>query len=109
MIPGDATIYSIMLFYMISAGARSFRARDMKTVLLMIVAFFVLMQQAPVATVIWGGFDPIGSWLGNNLGMAVTRTFGIIVALSGIVLAIRFLAGKELSILGIRKEVTKSE
>lgn len=109
LIPGDATIYSIMLFYMISAGARSFRARDMKSVLLIIVAFFVLMQQAPIGTIIWGGFDPVGSWLGNNLGMAVTRTFNIIVSLSGIVLAIRFLSGKELSILGVRKEVKKSE
>lgn len=101
LIPGDATIYSLILFYMVSAGARAFKARDTESRLLIIVAILVLLQQAPVANYIWPGFATIGSWFVNNLGMAITRTFAIIVALGGVVLSVRFITGREMGIVGI--------
>ncbi len=103
LVPGDATIYSLILFYMISAGARAFRARDTESTLLIIVAVLVLLQQAPVAGYIWPGFEVIGAWFVDNLGMAITRVFSIIVALGGIVLAVRLITGHELGVVGILK------
>jgi hypothetical protein len=103
VVPGDATIYALILFYMMSAGARAFKMRDLQASLLIITTVLVLLQQAPVSSYLWPGFDTIGSWLVNNWGMAITRTFAIISALGGIVLAVRLLAGKEMGITGLLK------
>jgi len=103
VVPGDATIYAILVFYMISAGARAFKMRDLQSSLLIITTILVLLQQAPVTSYLWPGFVTIGSWLVNNLGMPITRTFTIISALGGIVLAVRLLAGKEMGITGLLK------
>jgi hypothetical protein len=107
LLPGDATIYSIVLFYMISAAGRAFRLRDTGSSLLLIVVVLVLLQQAPIAAIVWDGFVPIGNWLNNYLGMSISRTFAIVTALGGIILAVRFLSGKEMGMVGVKKEEGK--
>ncbi len=109
VLPGDATIYAILVFYMISAGARAFRMRDAQSTLLIIVTILVLLQQAPIATAYWVGFDTIGAWFVNNLGMAITRVFAIITALGGIVLAVRLITGREMGIIGMLRGKKKGE
>ena len=103
VVPGDATIYALILFYMMSAGARAFRMRDLQSSLLIITTVLVLLQQAPFTSYLFPAFDTIGGWLTNNLGMSITRTFAIISALGGIVLAVRLLTGKEMGITGLLK------
>jgi hypothetical protein len=109
VVPGDATIYAILVFYMISAGARAFKMRDLQSSLLIITTVLVLLQQAPVTAYLWPGFVTIGSWLVNNLGMPITRTFTIISAIGGIVLAVRLITGKEMGITGLLKGKKKEE
>lgn len=109
VVPGDATIYALILFYMISAGARAFRMRDLQSSLLIITTVLVLLQQAPVSSWLYPGFDTIGGWLTNNLGMSITRTFAIISALGGIVLAVRLITGREMGITGLLKGKKKEE
>lgn len=101
ILPGDATIYAILVFYLTSAAARTFKVRDPESLLLLLGAFFVLMQQAPLGEYLFPWFGPIGSWLVNNLAMAATRVFTISATLGGIVLAIRLLAGKEMAMVGL--------
>ena len=102
--PGDATIYSIVLFYMISAGARAFKLRDKDSAVLVIATVLVLFRQAPIGAVIWPGFEPIGKWLTDNWGMAVSRVFTLVTAVASIVLAVRFLTGREMGMVGMTKE-----
>ena len=109
VVPGDATIYALILFYMMSAGARAFKMRDLQSSLLIIITVLVLLQQAPFSSYLYPGFDTIGSWLVNNLGMAITRTFAIISALGGIVLAVRLLTGREMGITGLLKGKKKED
>lgn len=109
VVPGDATIYALILFYMMSAGARAFRMRDLQSGLLIVTTVLVLLMQAPVTSWLYPGFDTIGNWLVNNLGMAITRTFAIISALGGIVLAVRLLTGREMGITGLLKGKKKEE
>lgn len=106
IVPADATIYSILCFYMTSACARAFRARNLKALLLMIIGFFVLMKQAPIGAVIWPPFEPIGAWIGDYLVMAANRVFLLGVGLGAIALCVRVLTGRELAFLGVigRKE-----
>lgn len=102
--PGDATIYSIIVFYMTSACARSFRSRNLRALLLMIVAFFVLLTNAPIGAVIWPGVEPIGSWFMNNLVMSANRVFAMGVTLGAIALAVRTLSGREIAFAGLTEE-----
>lgn len=105
IIPGDATIYAILVFYLTSAGARAFKVRNLDSLLLLFGAFFVLMQQAPLGEYLFPWMGPIGSWMVNNVAMAATRVFGISATLGGIVLAIRLLVGKEMAMVGlVRRE-----
>lgn len=103
VLPGDSTIYSILMFFMISAGARAFRWKDTSSIILFGVAFFVLFYQAPMTQSLWGGFTIIGSWLTNNLGMSVTRVFTITAALGAINLGIRVMTGREMGVIGLMK------
>jgi len=106
VIPGDATIYALLVFFLTSAAARTFKVRDIESSLLMIAAFVMFMYQAPLTEYYLPFFSQPGLWLQNNLAMAATRVFGFSAALGGIVLAIRLVLGKEMGMIGLirRKE-----
>jgi hypothetical protein len=106
VIPGDATIYAILVFYLTSSAARAFKVRDLESFLLMLTTFIVIFKQAPLGELLAPWLAPLGTWLTNYLAMAATRVFGISAALGGIVLAVRLLAGKEMAMIGLirRKE-----
>ena len=57
VIPGDSTIYAILVFYLTSAGARAFRIDSLESALLTIGALFVLLKQAPLGELLapWAG------------------------------------------------------
>lgn len=101
VVPGDATIYSILVFYLTSSAFRAFKIRDVESFLLMVTTFIVILKQAPMGEFFFPQLSPLGTWLTNYLAMAATRVFGISAALGGIVLAIRLLAGKEMAMIGL--------
>jgi hypothetical protein len=109
IVPGDATIYSLLVFFLTSAAARSFKARDLESSMLMITAFVVFLYQAPMAQYLLPFFSPIGEWLTSYLAMAATRVFGFSAALGGIVLAIRLLMGKEMAMIGLLRRKEEEE
>lgn len=106
MAPGDATIYAVVVFYLTSAAARSFKVKDLSSGLLLITAFAVIMKNAPFSEALFPGFAPYGTWFQDYLGSAASRVFSISAGLGSIVLAIRLLLGKEMAMLGLfsRKE-----
>jgi len=103
----DSVIYSILAFYMASAGARAFRARSPQAALLLIVGVIVLMGQAPVT----GAFAPwmmdIRLYFTSTFATAGARMFTISVTVGAIVLGVRMLLGKEAAALGIMEEVAE--
>lgn len=101
IIPGDAAIYAILVFYLTSAAARSFKVKNLESLLLMIGAVTVLLQQAPLGELLFPYIGPVGSWMVSDVGMAATRVFTISATLGGIVLAIRLLTGKEMAMVGL--------
>jgi hypothetical protein len=107
VIPGDATIYALLVFFLTSAAARTFKVRDVESSLLMIAAFITFMYQAPLTEYLFPVFSQPGLWLQNNLAMAATRVFGFSAALGGIVLAIRLLMGKEMAMIGLIRKKEK--
>ncbi|MFA5869440.1 MAG: hypothetical protein WC941_07055 [Candidatus Bathyarchaeia archaeon] len=89
------TLYAITGFYIFSAAYRAFRARNIDAAILLIGGIFVLLANAPIGEVIWGGFPLIGNWF-NNVGQVPgMRTFTVVGALGLLAFGFRALIGKE--------------
>lgn len=109
-VPMDATMFSLLAFFIASAAFRAFRARAFEATLLLITAMFVMMGNIPVGDVIW---NTLMSWTGWTDGASWLRQWildvpntaarrGIIlgVSLGVISQSIRIILGIERSYLG---------
>jgi hypothetical protein len=99
-VPLDATIFSMLAFYIASAAYRAFRVRTAEATVLLVSAVLVMMGRAPIGPAVWKEFTPITSWI-----MAVPNTAGmrgiiIGVALGVLSMGIRVLLGRERGYLG---------
>ena len=90
-----ATLYAITGFYIFSAAYRAFRARNIDAAILLIGGIFVLLANAPIGEVIWGGFPLIGNWFNNVGQIPGMRAFTIVGALGLLAYGFRALIGKE--------------
>ena len=109
VLPGDSTIYAILVFYLTSAGARAFRVNSLESALLTFGALFVLLKQAPLGEVLvpWAG--PIAIYLQDTIAMAATRVFSVSLAIGSVVLAIRLMLGQEMALVGLVRRVASRE
>ena len=109
VIPGDSTIYAILVFYLTSSGARAFRVNSLESALLTFGALFVLLKQAPLGEVLvpWAG--PIAIYLQDTIAMAATRVFNMSMAVGSVVLAIRLMLGQEMALVGLVRRITGKE
>lgn len=105
VMPCSVVLYSIATFYMISAGARAFRARNFNSLLFLLAAVLVLFAQAPMTESLMPWPAVIREYLGSTFGKTVGRVFGLGLSISVIVLGVRTLLGKEPATLGILEEV----
>jgi len=106
VIPGDSTIYAILVFYLTSAGARAFRMKSLESTLLTFGAVFVLLKQAPLGELLvpWAG--PVAIYIQDTLAMAATRVFNVSLAVGSVVLAIRLMTGNEMALIGLYRRAT---
>jgi hypothetical protein len=89
--PLQATIFSLLAFFVVSAAYRAFRIRNWETALFVLAGVIVLLGQVPVGELIWGGLPALKDWL---LAVPVTAGVrGIIlgVALGTIIAGLRIL------------------
>lgn len=106
VIPGDSTIYAILVFYLTSAGARAFRLKSLESTLLTFGAVFVLLKQAPLGELLapWAG--PVAIYIQDTLAMAATRVFNVSLTIGSVILAIRLIAGQEMALIGLVRRAT---
>jgi hypothetical protein len=102
--PLSSVNYSILVFYMASTGARAFRARNGRALLLLLTGFIVLFYQAPFTGAFFPQLTPYSLYITSTLVSAAGRMFLISVTVGAIVFGMRVLMGKETSILGAAKE-----
>jgi hypothetical protein len=106
-VPCDATIFSILAFFMASAAFRTFRARNLSAALLLAAALIVMFGRVPIS-------QSVGRWLFGNAkvfpiatdaimgypNLAAKRGILLGISLGAISQSLRILFGIERSYLG---------
>ncbi len=59
----NATIFSLLAFYIASAAYRAFKLRTFESTLLLAAGILVLIGQTPIADLVWPGFGAIRDWI----------------------------------------------
>lgn len=90
----STAIFSLLAFYIMSAGYRTFRARSWESSVLLIVGLFTILGVVPFGATIWGGFPQISTWISKFPSTGASRgiTIGIALGTAGVI--IRTLLGR---------------
>lgn len=95
IIPLQATMFSLLAFFIASAAYRAFRARTLEATLLLITAAIVMLGRVPIGAEIWDKFPLIQDWIMEIPQMAAKRGIVIGVALGTIAMSLRVILGLE--------------
>ncbi len=96
----DATMFSMLCFYIASAAYRAFRIRTREATVLLIAAALVMLGKAPLGETIWAKFGDASNWIMRIPNTASMRGIAIGAYLGGFVTALRILLGIERAHLG---------
>ena len=100
--PLEATMFSLLAFYIASAAARAFRARNVEATLLLVTAVIVMLSRVPIGAAMFSHLPAIGDWILEWPNTAARRAIVIGVGLGGAATSLKVLLGVERSYLGMR-------
>ena len=107
-VPMDATMFSLLAFFIASAAYRAFRARTLEATLLLAAALIVMIGNAPVGDLIWNTIMPFRDnlpssarqWILDNPNLSARRGIILGISLGVMSQSIRIILGIERSYLG---------
>ena len=105
-VPMDATMFSLLAFFIASAAYRAFRARTLEASLLLITALIVMLGNVPVGDLMFSWLpwenstSDMKQWILDNPNLSARRGIILGVSLGAISQSIRILLGIERSYLG---------
>ncbi len=100
-VPLDATMFSLLAFYIASSAYRAFRVRNADSALMLVVALIVMLGNTSVGQAIWGssswlgGFPGLKTWLLLVPSAAGTRAMSLGIFLGFMATQSRILLGIE--------------
>ncbi|MDP2859633.1 MAG: hypothetical protein Q8P50_16905 [Bacillota bacterium] len=100
IVPMNATMYSILVFYISSAAYRAFRIRTGEAAVLLVAAVIVMLGRVTIGEMISPMLPKWTSWIMNVPNTAGMRAITIGATLGGISQALRVLIGIERGHLG---------
>jgi hypothetical protein len=97
----NATMFSLLAFYIVSAAYRAFRIRSGEALVLMIAAVIVMLTPLPLGSQLtnwlpadnsfWSNFriERIGNWLLTTVNSAALRAIDFGLGIGGLAMALR--------------------
>jgi hypothetical protein len=95
--PLEATMYSLLAFFVTSASFRAFRARNKEAVFLLVAAVIIMLGRVPVGALLWKGFPDVTEWIMSYPNAAAKRGIRLGIDLGLISMALRMILGIERS------------
>ncbi|MCD6594207.1 hypothetical protein J7L68_00830 [bacterium] len=103
----NATVFSLLAFYISSAAYRAFRARSSQAVALLLAATIVMLGRVPIGDYFsfwthWGlpSFYDMAQWILNVPNMAAKRAIALGVGLGSLLMTLKLILGIERTYLG---------
>jgi hypothetical protein len=98
--PMQATMFSLLAFFVASAAYRGFRARSWEATLLLFTAVIVMLGRIPFGNLISQWIPDTANWILNVPSMAAKRGLLIGIGLGTISTSLRIILGIEKTYLG---------
>lgn len=109
-VPMEATMFSLLAFFIASAAYRAFRARTLEASLLLVTALIVMLGNVPVGDLVWNtvfawlpwenATSGMKQWILDNPNLSARRGIILGISLGVISQSIRIILGIERSYLG---------
>jgi hypothetical protein len=99
LIPIQATIFSLLAFFIASAAYRAFRARSVLATILLLTAFLVMLRFIPLGPISTVNLGAV-SWILSVPNMAAKRAIMMGIGLGATATAIKIILGIERTYMG---------
>jgi hypothetical protein len=93
LFPLEATLFSLMAFFVITAAYRTFRVRSFDTALFVTFGILVLLGQVPIGVRLWDQLPVIKDWVLDVPALAGARGILLGVVLGTMATGLRVLLG----------------
>jgi hypothetical protein len=93
LFPLEATLFSLMAFFVITAAYRTFRVRSFDTALFVTFGILVLLGQVPIGVRLWDQLPVIKDWVLDVPALAGARGILLGVVLGTLATGLRVLLG----------------
>jgi hypothetical protein len=93
LFPLEATLFSLLGFFVIIAAFRAFRVKNFETGLFVTFAIIVLLGQVPIGAMLWDQLPVIKDWVLDVPALSGARGILLGVALGTVATGLRVLLG----------------